>query len=109
MLEQDAAHHSSEVHPETRPAVMHRVKSWPDLFQAALSGAKTHEMRKADDRDYRVGDILRLCEYDPKSRTYTGRELSLEITYVTSAEFPCALSGEGLHENYCILSVRKVG
>lgn len=91
-----------------RASIEHRVKSWPHLFEATQSGRKTHDMRRSTDRDYRVGDTLRLQEYDPIKQVYTGRELSVEITYVTSSEFPCALSGAGLNPEYCILSVRKI-
>lgn len=91
-----------------RDAIEHKVKSWPSLFEAALAGTKTHDMRKMTDRDYRVGDILRLQEYDQHSKQYTGRELVAIITYVTSVEFPCALSGDGLKPDYCILSIKKI-
>ena len=91
-----------------RGPVEHSLKSWPHLFEAVLSGAKTHEMRRASDRDFRIGDVLRLQEYDPKTREYTGRETRFRVTYVTSASFPCALSGDGLHPNYCILSIRDI-
>ena len=63
-------------------------------------------MRRNADRDFQVGDFLRLCEYDPVTEAYSGRELVMEITYITSADFPCALSGEGLDPGYSILSVR---
>ncbi len=100
---------SKEVNADdTGKPVEHKVKSWPDLFQATLSGAKTHDMRKSVDRDYRVGDILRMQEFDPKSNRYTGRELLVKITYITSARFPCALSGDGLDPDYCILSIKKL-
>ena len=88
-----------------RQPVEHRVKSWPHLFQATLSGAKKHDLRRATERDYRVGDLLTLREFDPRHGRFTGREMSLRITYVTSAQFPCALSGDGLHADYCILSL----
>lgn len=88
-----------------RAPVEHRVKSWPDLFEATLSGDKKHDMRRSSDRDYKVGDWLRLCEFDPITKRYSGRELRVRITYVTSAEFPCALSGDGLRDGYCILSL----
>jgi hypothetical protein len=91
-----------------RGPVEHSVKSWPHLFEAALSGTKVHEVRRLTDRDYRVGDRLRLREYDPITETYSGRELVVRITYVTSAESPCALSEECLHPNFCILSIVKV-
>ncbi|MBV7522578.1 DUF3850 domain-containing protein [Ensifer sp. ENS12] len=88
--------------------VLHKVKSWPHLFEATLSGAKTHDMRRATDRDYQVGDVLCLQEFEPSTESYTGRELYVRITYVTSSEFPCALSGEGLSAGYCILSIKPV-
>lgn len=95
--------------PEGRSEAMtHEVKSWPHLFSAILSGSKSHELRRLTDRDYRVGDTLLLREYDPETSCYTGREHSVRITYVTSAEFPCALSNGGLHRDYCILSIAPV-
>lgn len=97
--------HTAQKPGVDRHPMEHRVKSWPELFEATLSGSKRHEMRRATDRNYRVGDLLVLQEYDPVERTYSGRELRMRITYVTSAEFPCALSGGGLHSDYCILSV----
>src|SRR2546427_74726 len=88
---------------ESREPVEHAVKSWPHLFEAALTGAKTHDLRRAEERDYRVGDILRLQEFDPDTQRYTGRELRVRITYITSAQFPCALSDSSLDPAYCIL------
>ena len=93
---------------EPRGPVEHKVKSWPRFFEAVLSGAKTHEVRRLTDRDYRVGDLLRLQEYDPVGERYSGRELVVRITYITAAEAPCALSEECLHPDFCILSVIRV-
>lgn len=97
----------SEPSGKARPRMEHRVKSWPEFFEAILSGAKTHEVRRMSDRDYQVGDSLRLMEFDPKTTKYTGRELSVRITFVTSADSPCALSDTCLHPDYCIISVVK--
>src|SRR5271156_1727019 len=90
-----------------RPTMEHRVKSWPSFFEATLAGVKTHDVRRVTDRDYRVGDTLRLMEFDPKKQQYTGRELCVRITYMTSAKLPCALSESCLHPDYCILSITK--
>jgi hypothetical protein len=90
-----------------RPRIEHRVKSWPSFFEATLSGAKTHDVRRMSDRDYQVGDTLRLLEFDPEKEQYTGRELCVRITYITSAKSPCALSDACLDPDYCILSVSK--
>jgi hypothetical protein len=92
----------------SRPAIEHRVKSWPQLFEATLAGVKTHDVRNVGDRDYQVGDTLRLLEFDPETQRYTGRELTVRITYITSAKLPCALSESCLHHEYCILSITKV-
>jgi hypothetical protein len=90
-----------------RPRVEHKVKSWPPFFEATLAGVKTHDVRRIDDRDYQVGDTLRLQEFDPEKEQYTGRELCVRITYITSANLPCALSEACLHPDYCILSITK--
>jgi hypothetical protein len=94
--------------PSARARLEHKVKSWPRFFEATLSGLKTHEVRRLTDRDYQVGDRLLLQEFDPATETYTGRELLVRITYVTSAEAPCALSEECLQPDFCILSIVKV-
>src|SRR5450432_3244168 len=102
---------TTEHRPEVaaaRSPVVHKVKSWPQFFEAALSGNKTHEVRRLTDRDYQVGDRLCLQEYDPITGTYLGRELMVRITYMTSAEIPCALSEECLHSDFCILSIVKL-
>ena len=91
----------------TRPKMEHRVKSWPSFFEATLAGVKTHDVRRVSDRDYRVGDTLRLMEFDPEKQRYTGRELCVRITYITSAKLPCALSEACLDSDYCILSITK--
>lgn len=91
-----------------RDPLTHSVKSWPHLFAATRSGEKKHEMRKVSDRDYRVGDVLRLQEYIPDPGRYTGEEVFVKITYITSFDNPCALSSDGLREAYCILSIEKI-
>jgi hypothetical protein len=88
--------------------VEHRVKCWPQFFNPILSGEKTHDLRRSNDRNFRVGDLLRLQEFDPKTNRYSGRELKVKITYITSADYPCALSENALHPDFCILSIRKL-
>jgi hypothetical protein len=88
--------------------IEHSVKCWPQFFDPILSGEKTHDLRRADDRDFRVDDLLRLQEFDPKTNRYSGRELTVRITYITSAAHPCALSEDALHPDFCILSIKKL-
>jgi hypothetical protein len=86
----------------------YNVKSWVAFFQAFKTGAKKHDMRDLKDRDYQVGDILNLQEYDPFKGTYTGDEMRMKITYITSSKTPCAFSSAALDKNYCILSLEPV-
>jgi hypothetical protein len=84
------------------------VKSWTHFFQAIKRGDKLHDMRDLKDRKYKVGDTLVLHEYDPFKGAYTGDTCRVEITYITSADTPCAFSSSALASGYCILSIKKV-
>ena len=86
----------------------HHLKCWPEFFEPIRLGLKRHDLRRADDRTFHVGDFVLLEEFDPVSETYTGRELKAEITYITSSELPCALSKDALHPNFCILSIKPI-
>ncbi|QJD54486.1 hypothetical protein P9A30_gp44 [Sphingomonas phage Lucius] len=71
----------------------HELKCHPHFFAAIAAGKKTFEIRR-NDRDYRIGDMLNLREYDP-TFGHTGRRLSgLEVVYIMQAEdFPAILPG----------------
>jgi hypothetical protein len=85
--------------------VVHDLKCWPEFFTAIVAGEKRHDLRRTRDRQFKVGDRLRLQEYDHRADAYTGREQMVVVTYITSAAQPCALSDEALHPDYCILSI----
>ncbi len=63
----------------------HVLKTWPEYFQAVLDGRKLFEIREAD-RPFAAGDTLMLREYRPTFEDYTGREVRVEVIYVTSWE-----------------------
>jgi len=85
----------------------HRVKSWSHFYDAIASGKKTHDLRK-DDRNYMVGDTLQLDRYDNINGRYTGESLTVQVTYITNNQFPCAFSSSVLPNDYCILSIKVV-
>lgn len=85
----------------------HELKSWPEFFVNIVAGRRTHELR-FNDRDYRIGDRMLLREYHPVACCYSGATIEVEITSITSQEVPCAVSGQGLRPNFCILSIRRV-
>ena len=87
----------------------HIVKSWPQFFEPILAGTRTSDIRDKKDREFALGDHMLLQEFDPFGGGYTGREQEVEITHIISNETPCALSSAVLDNDYCVLSIRKVG
>lgn len=71
------------------------LKIRPEYFKEVRSGYKRFELRK-NDRDYAVGDILVLNEYD--GAEYTGESIKVQVRYILKncPEY-------GLQQGYCIL------
>lgn len=78
--------------------MIHVLKTLPEYFQAALDGTKPFELRRSD-RPFRVGDLLRLQEYD--GTNWTGRETTVQVTYILPG------GAYGLSEEYCILGITR--
>ena len=89
----------------------HELKCWPEPFSAVIAGTKRHEVRRAD-RDFKVGDVLQLREWDPSAwgadapesnangaGKYTGRSAEVRVTYVSAA------GTWGLPADLCVLSI----
>ena len=74
---------------------IHELKILPQYFEKVLDGTKKFELRK-NDRNYKIGDLIRLYEYDGKK--YTGRCVIGAITYIL-----CDCDDFGLLDGYCIL------
>jgi hypothetical protein len=63
----------------------HELKTWPTYFAAVRSGQKRFEIRK-NDREFAVGDVLALREFDPEQDQYTGQVEERQITFLLSEE-----------------------
>lgn len=75
---------------------IHELKISPKYFDDVNKNKKRFELRK-DDRDYKVGDLITLREYD--NGQYTGREIkNIPIGYILRN-----VPEYGLREGYCIL------
>lgn len=85
--------------PTIRPPANHDLKVWPGDFEAIVDGRKTCEIRRCDDRKFRVGDLLTLREYDPAGNgKYTGRLQRARVTHVDRMAGPrmfCAIMPTG--------------
>lgn len=76
-----------------------RLKILPQYFEEVIKGNKRAELR-LNDRDFKVGDIYELEEYDGK--TYTGRSVTVRIMHI--------LEGfEGLAKGWCMFSFVTIG
>ncbi|MBO4889871.1 MAG: DUF3850 domain-containing protein [Lachnospiraceae bacterium] len=75
---------------------IHELKILPEYFRAVTNREKQFELRK-DDRNFKVGDLIVLKEWD--GNEYTGRQAGLYIiTYILR---DC--EEYGLKDGYCIL------
>jgi hypothetical protein len=86
---------------------IHHVKSWPHQFAAVSGGYKTAELRK-NDREYNIGDVMVLHEYDPATGVYSGRTADVEITHKLDKDNLCAVSKLALSDEYAVLSVKLI-
>jgi len=60
----------------------HKLKVWPEYYKELLTGRKTFEIRN-NDRDFKIGDVLVLKEFDPIRNIFTKREIHKAVTYIT--------------------------
>ena len=90
---------SAEAIGETGVAREHKLKCWPEPFQALWAGRKWFEFRR-NDRGFRVGDVLRLaeCEIVDDNAAYTGRVVYRVVTYVLGTGF-------GVPDGYVVMSL----
>lgn len=59
----------------------HELKIWPQYFKAVWDGTKTFEIRR-NDRNFQIGDMLVLREFDPDDNEYTGSAICKKVSYI---------------------------
>lgn len=79
-----------------RVVTIHELKIAPCYYGEVIAYRKTFEIRK-NDRDFQVGDRVRLNEYE--NGIYTGNSMLFEITYINDY---CQING------YCVFSIYPV-
>lgn len=82
--------------PSEKEKKVHDIKIGKEFFEDVKNNVKTFELRK-NDRDYKVGEILELHEYEAGEET--GRTCRKLIVYMLK-EFT------GLQDGYCILGLK---
>ena len=76
----------------------HELKTWSSYYLDVVNRIKRFEIRK-NDRNFQVGDFLILQEYNPYTESYTGSEVSAQITYMT---------GFAQQEGYVVLGIELI-
>lgn len=64
-------------------AQTHELKTNMEFYPLVIKGIKTFEVRK-NDRNFQIGDLLYLKEWDSLNQEYTGRCVHMEIKYLLS-------------------------
>ena len=64
----------------------YELKVEPKLFADVVDGKKDFAVCELDDRAFRVGDNVLLCEYDTDKGDYTGQEIFSPIKYIQRIE-----------------------
>lgn len=89
--------------------MLHELKILPEYYDAVANGIKTFEIRK-NDRNYKVGDTLRLREFDEDDiyqvqwathSEYSGKECFAAITYIFNLK-----DFLNVDEDYVILGIK---
>lgn len=79
----------------------HELKIDPERLVEILSGDKTHEIRIFD-REFKVGDILKLNAYDRSTQAYTGQSTMVQVTNITQP------GSYGLPEKIGVMSIALI-
>ncbi len=58
-----------------------KKKTWPELFEKILAGEKKFDLR-LDDFPVSEGDTAVFEEYNPETKSYTGRKIEKKISFV---------------------------
>ena len=81
----------------------HILKLNEKYFEAVANGIKKFEIRKAD-RDFKVGDSLRLRKIESEHNQFTCNEIIVKFLYILyHNDFP-----DGIPEGYCVMSIKVI-
>jgi ParB family chromosome partitioning protein len=79
----------------------HELDSYPEQFEAIVKGLKTF-MCGFNNQSFRVGDKLKINEFDPEKILYTGQFVEVRIIYLQEG-------GENdIPQDYVIMSIKKI-
>ena len=79
----------------------HELKTHRQYFNEIWDRKKLFEVR-FDDRNYQIGDTVRLLDYDPDTNTFSDKTIRADISYkLEGGHF-------GVEKGYCVLSLSQI-
>lgn len=79
----------------------HELDSNPEQFEAIVQGLKTF-MCGFNNQSFRVGDKLKINEFNPETILYTGKFVEVRIIYLQEG------GANDIPEDYVIMSIKKI-
>ncbi|TKI70141.1 DUF3850 domain-containing protein [Lysinibacillus mangiferihumi] len=79
----------------------HELDSYPEQFEAIVQGLKTF-MCGFNNQSFRVGDKLKINEFNPETILYTGRFVEVRIIYLQEG------GANDIPVDYVIMSIKKI-
>lgn len=79
----------------------HELDSYTPQFEAIKAGLKTF-MYGFNNQSFRVGDKLKINEFDFDNQVYTGSFVEVRVTYLQEG------GDDGIPEDYVIMSIKKI-
>lgn len=79
----------------------HELDSYPEQFEAIVQGLKTF-MCGFNNQSFRVGDKLKINEFDDDKILYTGRFVEVKVIYLQEG------GANDIPEDYVIMSIKKI-
>lgn len=69
--------------------MVHNLEIFQKFYTAVNDGRKTFEVREKRDRNFQIGDVLRLYEINETTKEKTGKMTTKEIAYILDDENFC--------------------
>jgi hypothetical protein len=86
--------------PRIGPEIAGRLKIWPGDLDEIVQGKKRSDVRRCDDRQFRVGQVWELSPWDPNAMDWIVLpSVMVRITHVERMAGPlmlCGVSRKGL-------------
>jgi hypothetical protein len=79
----------------------HELKIWPSCFAAVNAGNKPFDVRE-NDRNFQVGDMLILREFNPDAEEFTGHAVTRWVSYVLQG------GAFGVQSDWCVLGFSEL-